>query len=557
MNQQFFYNCCIEEKILRKYKYFLHSMNAQLILLKNKLMNLFNFSVLVKKSEGIENYKVDLIKDQYFKLKRIAKQMLFILSIVVYAIIAHGYYKANYNQLMVITLISMFVVIILFLWKLKRQISDELAAVLFIYIPIGNILLKDVFFLLQKNPLIDTIFLHTQFILIFFISFSGLITNYRHILYIGFLSILWIWTFTFCTNDPFLWSLVLLDSAFFIGITIVLYFAYSNIHLMAIEFDRSGRTIIHQHEELNKLSEFKDSMLNMIIHDIKNPINNLLAASKKPTILKEEIAEQSNNILLIVENILDIHKMEDSKMTLKLSTFVLDGIIEHAINRVGYLLEEKKITLTTLTTVKTSVEGDNELLERVFINLLTNAIKHSNMNSNIDMKVILAANKVRVEITDQGVGIALEESDRIFDKYYQINSRKSGNTRSTGLGLTFCKLVIETHGGSIGVTSVLNHGATFWFELPIMTVIDSKIVEEERCNYPKKYQNSELEEKQFTQYKLMINKLSIYQTSEILNIFKTSPVGASPDFQAWKEEIINSSISGNTEYFNRLKQIAN
>jgi len=341
-----------------------------------------------------------------------------------------------------------------------------------------------------------------------------------------------------------------------IGISIILFFVYKGVEVLILEFDKAGRVITNQNAELSHLLEFKDTMMNLMIHDIKNPINNILAASNNPTIRKEEITEQSNNILLIVENILDIRKMEDSKMTLKLSILSLDSILEKAVKRIRYLLDEKKLTLTTRIRIKSLVDVDDNLLERVFINMLTNAIKYSNVNSNISIRLNHIEGRLRVEIEDEGIGITPEEKDHCFEKYYQVNSQNSGSIRSTGLGLTFCKLVIETHGGTIGVESILNQGTTFWFELPVCTVTEM-MDEEVRCISPKKYENTELEMTQFTYYKLLIAKLSIYQTSEILNIFKTTPVGVSPNFLAWKEEIINCSITGNTEYFNQLMKIEN
>ena len=512
------------------------------------------FFEFVKSHFKIEDIKMSLIKDQYFKLKKNTIRLLFYLTVSVYAVIVNGYFKAGYYPLMWATLFTLVVVVVFYIRNYNKPLTDQMVAFLFIYIPISNVLMKDVFFLLQKNPLIDTIFLHTQFILVLFMTFGGLITNHRHILYTGILSVLWIWTFTILANDPFLWSLVILNSVLFMGISCILFFVYSGVEVLILEFDKAGCTITTQNAELNQLLEFKNTMMDMMIHDIKNPINTILTACKSSTARTAEITEQGNNILLIVENILDIHKMEDFKMTLKLSTQTLDGVLKKAVKRVKCLLDEKKITLTTRISVKSLVDVDENLLERVFINLLTNAIKYSEVNSLIEVRLIPAEGCLRAEIVDTGLGIAGKDQDHIFDKYYQVKAKNSGTIRSTGLGLTFCKLVVETHGGSIGVESVLNRGTTFWFELPVCTV-PVLLTEEVSCISPNKFEQSELEENQFIQYKLKIAKLSIYQTSEILNVFKIAPVGVSLHFQAWKEEIINCSITGNTEYFNQLRKI--
>jgi len=129
-----------------------------------------------------------------------------------------------------------------------------------------------------------------------------------------------------------------------------------------------------------------------------------------------------------------------------------------------------------------------------------------------------------------------------------------GSTRSTGIGLTFCKLVIEAHNGEAGAKSILNHGTVIWFELPIQSEVE--LICEEKVTTPThKHKSSYKEEEPLLQYKLKLANLAVYQTSEILDVLKLESTNDSIKTLYWKEEIFKSSLTGNGEYFNQLKKI--
>ena len=518
------------------------------------MSNNFNVPFFFKKQIHTDNIEILNIKNEYYNVRKLTVRLLFLFAFLVYLVIAHGYYKANYPFMLEVTLVSLAVLILVFFLKSDKPLSDTLSCILFVYIPIANIFIKDAFFLFHDNPSIKVIFLHTHFMLLIFICFSGIICNHRHTLIVGGISIIWIWIFTVYLNDSFIWSLILLDTVFFTGISFIMYFVYTSIHVVILEFDKLGHTISRQNEELNRLVVFKDWMLNLIVHDLKNPINRILSAGSKDTIQKMEIIEPGKHILLMVENILNVSKMENSKITLNLSVLSMDEIILKATEQVKYLLDEGTITLVYQTTVKSTLEVDQSLMERVMINLLNNAIKFSKTNSCINIVVLQKNEMLRVEISDHGAGIKPGNINRIFDKYFQDSPVNVGFTHSSGVGLTFCKLVIEAHGGTIGADSVLNQGTTIWFELPCKTG-NTIVCEEIIHTSPKKYHGNNQEDVNILKYKLKIAHLAVYQTGEILNIFKLSSHPNTPEFLYWKEEIIKSSMSGNTEYFNQLKDI--
>jgi len=516
-------------------------------------MRIFSFEKLNYLSAFFRDEKLEIchVKDRFNLMKSRIISSMFLFTALTYIIIAKGYYSANYYCLTIVACVSLLIIFAEYIRNRGMQPTANKASFLFVYLPVMNIVLKDLFFFVRENILINEIFLHSHFMLVLFISLGGLVVNHRHILFIGCISVIWICGFTIYTGDSFLCSLMLLDCFLFIAITLILYFVHYSIHAFIMELHKSGQTITAQNEELLVLSDFKERIFNMIIHDIKNPINRILAASKMDVIEKNEIIEPTKHILLIVQNVLDVFKIEDSKIQLRLSITTIDDVIIKSIEHVKYLLVEKRITLNKQIAALSTVEIDVDLMERVIINLLTNAIKYSNQNSSIEIRVIHNNTRIRVEVIDGGEGVAKEHIDHIFDKYYQVHSKSLGIQYSTGLGLTFCKLVVETHGGTIGAKSHLNKGLTVWFELPARQqseVVCGNVVEQLFCK-----RQFGKDDAIILQYQNRISHLLVYQTSELIKLLSENADECSLDFKLWKEEIITASMMGNQFYFNELK----
>jgi len=516
----------------------------------NKIYLFFQY---IRKKVNAEDLELGLVQDKYNDLKLTFIGYQFVFSIVAYIVIVNGYYKAGYYQLMILTLISIFISTLIYIKKKKGSTSPGLMSVLFIYIPIANIFAKDLFFLSINHPGINNFFLHTHFMLLLFIAFGGLVSNRRHILYVGVISVAWIWLFTICINDSYLWSLVVLDTVFFIGITLVIYLAVSCEIWINLKVSKLAKLVGQQNEELNKLIEFKDWMLNIVAHDIKNPINRIVSACKMDIIQKSEIDQPSKQILSMIDNILDMYKMNESKMHLKLTIWDIESVIDKAISNIEYLLCEKKITLVKNVSVKCSLEIDFELMVRVFENMLTNSIKYLNPDGIIEISIDQNENCVSVGVFDNGNGISPDDIDYIFNNYYQARPKNLGITRSTGIGLSFCKSVIESHGGAITVESVLNEGTLFKIELPVISLCEMTHSTTELIsnNHNSTIQDDEV----LSQYKLSLATISVYETSEILKVFENKPC-SSPIVIQWKEELLKSSMTGNVRYFDSLKAVS-
>lgn len=226
---------------------------------------------------------------------------------------------------------------------------------------------------------------------------------------------------------------------------------------------------------LKDAESMRDSLMNMIIHDMRSP---LMSISLGIEILSENLpkddpdrkyASMATNATRTLNemacSLLDIHRMEEGKLELRRSTCDLRELAATAVEEMKGSAEILNVTLD-LSGANTPVFADKSLLHRVFLNLISNALKFTPWGEQVDIKILERNGHARVEISDKGPGISPAYHQTIFEKFGQVEMRQNKEQHSTGLGLTFCKLVTKAHGGKIGVESEPGHGATFWFELP-------------------------------------------------------------------------------------------
>jgi len=237
-----------------------------------------------------------------------------------------------------------------------------------------------------------------------------------------------------------------------------------------LEIQNQNEEITVQAEELSiaysklqELDEFKQGLTNMIVHDLKNPLGIILNLSESRL-----VKEAGNKMLNLIINILDVSKFEEAKMKINYSVFELGQAIEQSIKKTSFVASISGIKIVEETENNIKVRADYDLIERVFINLLTNAIKYSPKNEKIYISAKNDTNDkfIKITVKDSGSGIPEEFIEKIFDKFTQVTAINSETIRSTGLGLTFCKLAVEAQGGKIGVKSESKKGSTFWFTLP-------------------------------------------------------------------------------------------
>jgi len=167
----------------------------------------------------------------------------------------------------------------------------------------------------------------------------------------------------------------------------------------------------------------------------------------------------------MVSSLLDVSRMEAGQMPLNRVLCDIRDIAQKAAESVAVLAQENALTIR-VTGDSAGGVVDRDITHRIFVNLLGNAIKFSPQGGAIGIEISSTGETVRVTVTDQGPGIPPEYHQRIFEKFGQVKLCEENKKYSTGLGLTFCKLAVEAHGGRIGLESRVGQGSTFWFTLP-------------------------------------------------------------------------------------------
>ncbi len=228
--------------------------------------------------------------------------------------------------------------------------------------------------------------------------------------------------------------------------------------------------------QLKALENMRDNLTHMIIHDMRSHL--MVVSGSYEIILKEKDRlsqtqhqfitmgqNASCDLIEMVSSLLDVSRFEAGQMPLDLVSSDIRDIARVAVASVAVLAQEKALTIQVGGDGASRVV-DRDILRRVFVNLLGNAVKFSPEGGIIRVDVSSVGETVRVTVTDHGHGIPPAYHKKIFEKFGQAEDRKNNTKYSTGLGLTFCKLAVEAHGGHIGVKSLVGKGSTFWFELP-------------------------------------------------------------------------------------------
>jgi signal transduction histidine kinase len=243
------------------------------------------------------------------------------------------------------------------------------------------------------------------------------------------------------------------------------------------------------YRRLQELEKMRDDLTNMMVHDLRTPLTSVIAGMQTLALIGDfneiqqemaHIAISSGEMLLgMINELLDVKKMESGEMQLDYTALSPGDLVASAVSQVGYLAESNGLTLVQQIDPDLPLfQGDADMLRRTLVNLLGNAIKFTPAGCTVTVTVHQDEDgrSLLFAVTDTGEGIPAEAFGRIFEKFGQVESRLRGRKLSTGLGLTFCKLVVEAHGGSIQVDSEPDKGSTFSFTIPLIRCVLTKNV---------------------------------------------------------------------------------
>lgn len=234
-------------------------------------------------------------------------------------------------------------------------------------------------------------------------------------------------------------------------------------------------------DKAQELSRLKNDFINTTSHELRTPLSSIIGFSEfleddiggtltfEQRSFVHQIQENSNRLKRLVDDLLDFAQFEGSTVRLTLQEIDLVDLIREVVDGLQSLIQKKQLSFEAhLPDEPLILQLDQNRIEQVVINLVSNAIKFTPPEGRIDLVVSQFSDEVRVEVTDTGVGIAPQHLSRIFTKFYQVNPISLTKHAGTGLGLAISKALVEAHGGRIGVSSEIGKGSTFWFTLPII-----------------------------------------------------------------------------------------
>lgn len=230
------------------------------------------------------------------------------------------------------------------------------------------------------------------------------------------------------------------------------------------------------YQTLQRLEEMRDSLSQMLVHDLRSPLTGISGYAQLLLMTAADRLEEnqldyvrqinfSSKILNeMISAILDVNRLETDDLPLNLSVCQLEEVLASEVSIFAGLPE---INIKLESHGCPEVECDLSLIKRVVNNLLANAIKYTENGECIRLKVSQERDFAKIEVIDLGPGVPDDFRDKIFEKFVQVEKDGQRKPYSSGLGLTFCKLVIDKHQGTIGVSNGESRGSVFWFKIPI------------------------------------------------------------------------------------------
>jgi PAS domain S-box-containing protein len=252
-------------------------------------------------------------------------------------------------------------------------------------------------------------------------------------------------------------------------------------HLVKIEYgDREAiQWVGHDVSERVELEQMREDLTHMVVHDLRNPLGSIMGSLQLihtafvehdetlPVTKLLRIAMRSGQKLyMLIDSLLDMGRLEAGDTELNKASVNIDMVVQEAIDQIEpFALSKRQALSVEVAPDLPRASADRDLILRVLTNLLDNAIKFTRRGGDIMLGVELGEDEVVFTVSDTGVGIPPEYRHRIFDRFLRLEN--ADGVKGTGLGLAFCKLAVEAHGGRIWVESEEGQGSQFKFTLPV------------------------------------------------------------------------------------------
>ena len=249
---------------------------------------------------------------------------------------------------------------------------------------------------------------------------------------------------------------------------------------LAIQNARLFREIADKGRQLEAASRHKSEFLANMSHELRTPLNAILGFSEvlaermfgevneKQAEYLQDILSSGRHLLSLINDILDLAKVEAGRLELELGRFHLPTALDNALTLVRERATRQGITLTqTLAEGVGDIVADERKVKQILLNLLSNAVKFTPENGRVGLTATADQDVITIAVSDTGIGIAPEDQAAIFEEFRQVGRDDTRTQEGTGLGLTLAKKFVELHGGRIWVQSHVGQGSTFSFTLPV------------------------------------------------------------------------------------------
>jgi two-component system sensor histidine kinase SenX3 len=256
-------------------------------------------------------------------------------------------------------------------------------------------------------------------------------------------------------------------------------FGEASIHLFVRVARLGSRYVLvlaDDRTESYRLDEVRRDFIANISHELKTPIGAvgllaeaLVEASKDADQVKrfaKRLTKEADRLARITQEIIELSRLQAADALTKPDLVEIDEVVAQAIDQNRVAADRHDIRLISGGDAGTEVYGDEALLQVALHNLISNAIQYSPGGSRVGIGVTASDGVVEIAVTDQGVGIAEDDRDRVFERFFRADSSRSRHTGGSGLGLSIVKHVAQNHGGDVRVWSQHGHGSTFTIRLP-------------------------------------------------------------------------------------------
>jgi signal transduction histidine kinase len=250
--------------------------------------------------------------------------------------------------------------------------------------------------------------------------------------------------------------------------------------VLAIQNARLFREIEEKGKQLEAANRHKSEFLANMSHELRTPLNAIIGFSEvlgermfgelneKQAEYTDDILSSGRHLLSLINDILDLSKVEAGRMELELAKFDLPMAIDNALTLIRERAMRHGIKIHQSVDARVGeFQGDERKIKQILLNLLSNAVKFTPEGGRVDVDAALADGAVEISVSDNGIGIAPEDQERIFEEFRQVGRDYAQKREGTGLGLTLTKKFVEMHGGKIWVESQPGKGSKFTFTLPI------------------------------------------------------------------------------------------